>query len=250
MLFQPVDENSLRHLFSSGYAEHCLGLSYVGPVLNSAGKIEPSPDCVVWDKRESPFKPLRCEFKFIPSSKEEFAKNGEFTLAVIWSLPPGLAKNKLLKDLREQNGCEELIVLTEFRQFRELPVYDNKYQQYLKGVDALRKLVLHRDRTYPAVFALCVAVAIYPDKFEMNRMVALLDRRFPEVKRMPSRGKANVVTAFAQSKPPLIEHKHGHWYCWKGDIDSKVALTELSQIISERFNEIPPTADDINLVRH
>src|SRR5229473_4014516 len=86
LLFRPSDESSLRHLFSTDYAEEILGLSYVGPVLNPAGVIESSPDCVVLDRRKSPFHPLRCEFKFIPLGKEDFAHNGMFDIAIIWNV--------------------------------------------------------------------------------------------------------------------------------------------------------------------
>lgn len=52
MYFQPIDEMSLRHLFSSRYAEDILKMSYLGPVLNSSGTPETSPDCLILDKRK------------------------------------------------------------------------------------------------------------------------------------------------------------------------------------------------------
>jgi hypothetical protein len=118
MKFRPIDEISLRHLFSTAYAQEILHLSYIGPVLNPAGVIETSPDCIILDMRSHPFRALRCEFKFIPSSKDDFAHNGRFDIAIIWSLPKGCSKNQLLSELLEQNGCAELIVLEDFKAFR------------------------------------------------------------------------------------------------------------------------------------
>ena len=90
MNFRPIDENSLRHLFSSAYAREVLSLSYLGPVLNPVGIIESSPNCMILDMRGNPFKPLRCEFKYDPSGKDDFAHNGRFDIAIIWALPSGL----------------------------------------------------------------------------------------------------------------------------------------------------------------
>src|SRR6266700_2928288 len=104
MNFSPFVEASLRHLFSSSFAEELLHLSYLGPVLNSAGSIESSPDCMILDMRMRPFKPLRCEFKFIPTAAHDFAHNGRFDIAIVWSLPSGLSKAQLLTDLLKQNG--------------------------------------------------------------------------------------------------------------------------------------------------
>jgi len=104
MIFRPSDEMSLRHLFSTSYAQEILRLSYVGPVLNPAGMIESSPDCIVLDRRKSPFRPLRCEFKFIPLGKEDFAHNGMFDIAIIWNLQKGQTKDQLLNDLLQQNA--------------------------------------------------------------------------------------------------------------------------------------------------
>lgn len=110
MKFRPIDEMSLRHLFSTAYAQEVLRLSYIGPVLGSSGSIESSPDGMILDMKSHPFRSLRCEFKFIPSSKNEFSHNGRFDIAIVWSLPSGISKDQLLHELLEQNGCSRLIV--------------------------------------------------------------------------------------------------------------------------------------------
>ena len=74
---------ALRHLFSTAYALESLRLTYVGPVLGATGEIEDNPDCIILDRRKSPFRPLRCEFKFIPQGKEDFAANGMFDIAIV-----------------------------------------------------------------------------------------------------------------------------------------------------------------------
>ena len=75
MNFKPRDEMSLRQLFSTEYAKQILNLSYLGPILGPDGKIDPSPDALILDMRKTPYKTLRCEFKFSPKSKDEFSKN-------------------------------------------------------------------------------------------------------------------------------------------------------------------------------
>lgn len=44
MINKPIDEMSLRHLFSTNYANNILRIEYWGPVVNNLGQIEPSPD--------------------------------------------------------------------------------------------------------------------------------------------------------------------------------------------------------------
>ena len=56
MNFKPVDEMSLRQLFSTEYAKEILKFSYIGPALNPTGGIDPSPDALVLDMRKNPYK--------------------------------------------------------------------------------------------------------------------------------------------------------------------------------------------------
>ena len=83
MNFRPIDEMSLRHLFSTQLAKEILNLAYIGPVLDQLGKVDTSPDALILDMRKSPYRVLRCEFKFVPNSKEDFSHNGKFEVAVI-----------------------------------------------------------------------------------------------------------------------------------------------------------------------
>jgi len=117
----------------------------VGPVLNSLGEIESSPDCIVVDQREHPFRPRRCEFKWIPQGKEDFGANGVFEIAIIWALPDGLTRKRLLDDLLQQNGCSELIVLKEEKAFWDLPIYTPDSISKLGDVGVVRELILGRE---------------------------------------------------------------------------------------------------------
>ena len=247
MNFKPIDEMSLRHLFSTGYSQEMLRLSYIGPVLNTAGVIETSPDCMILDMRTSPFRPLRCEFKFIPSGKEDFSHNGRFDIAIIWSLPPGRSKQQLLNDLLEQNGCAEVVVLHEIKAFQDLPAYTSNFSSTLGNIDIVRDLALKRE--FPSVFALCIAAQLYPEKFSMERMVQMLISRFPSVKKMQPQGRANVVSAFIQTKPALLTHMHGNFYRWSGDIDSVIATAELKELIKANFGENAPSNEDLKEIR-
>jgi hypothetical protein len=247
MNFKPVDELSLRHLFSSNFSKEILRLSYIGPVLNPGGSIETSPDCMILDRRKHPYGILRCEFKYVPSGKEDFVHNGQFDLAVVWALPSSLKREQLLSGLLSQNGCIELIVLNELKAFRELPDYNPHSLSCLRGLDIVKEIALKRD--FPSVFSLCIAAKAYPDKFEMNAMVELLSKRFSEIKKMRPQGRSNVVSAFLQTKPPLLTWMHGKFYRWTNEIDSESASAELTQLIRTNFAKEPPNGDDVNAVR-
>ena len=244
MYFQPIDEMSLRHLFSSGYGEDVLRMSYLGPVLDASGNPQTSPDGLVLDKREKRFRIKRCEFKYIPSGKKEFEHCGRFDLAVVWSIPPTTTKQELQKELLAQNGCHEVVVLSEFKAFADLPKYHEPEPQEFNRIDELQRIILKRD--YPTVFAAFIAAKIYPEMFDMGMMVDTLSNIFPEVKRMQPRGRANVVSALIQTKPPLLKHMHGKFYRWNDDINPTSAVREIEKIIRTRFLEDIPSAEIID----
>lgn len=247
MKYKPIDEMSLRHLFSTAFAEEILKLSYLGPVLNPSGSIETSPDCNIFDKRNSPFRIRRCEFKYIASGIRDFKHNGSFDIAIVWSISPNLSKKQLLNDLLKQNGCSELIIMEDYKAFRELPAYTNESLKNLGNIDFIKKLVLKRK--LPSVFALYIAANLYPKTFQMDKMVDFLSNRFPNVKKMQPRGRANVVSAFIQTKPPLLEQVRKNTYRWINDVDSKIVVALLNEIIINNFFEIPPSKDDIDTFR-
>ncbi len=246
-LFRPVDEMSLRHLFSSSYAQEALHLSYLGPVLSPTGTIESSPDCLVIDRRKRPFRPLRCEFKFIPLGKEDFAHNGQFDIAIVWNLQRGQTKDGLLHDLLQQNGCSELIVLDSIKAFRDLPVYTTDVLPRLANIDVVRDIAI--EMSLPTVFAFCLAARAAPGRFDIGRLVELLAKRFPEVRKMQPRGRSNVISAGVQTKPALIERMHGKVYRWASEIDSVSAAAELTELIRVNFDAQDPTAEDLEVIR-
>lgn len=250
MIFTPKDEMSMRHLFSTEYAQEILHLSYVGPILNTAGDVESSPDCIVRDRRSHPFKLLRCEFKFIPSSREDFKHNGQFDIAIIWSLPPGLSKLQLSKDLLAQNGCTEIIVLKEMKAFNDLLTYTNNSLSKLNNtdIDIIKKIVLRNIKNPASVFALCIAAQIYPEPFRIDLMVKLLATKYPDVKKMLPQGRSNIVSAFVQTNPPLITRMHGKFYRWTNKIDNETAADELGELIRTNFRTDVPSNDDLKFV--
>ena len=83
----------------------------------------------------------------------------------------------------------------------------------------------------------------------MDRMIALLVSRFPDVKKMQPRGRANVVSAFIQTKPPLLTMMHGKYYRWTIGIDSASAAAELTELITANFGKQVPSRDDLAAVR-
>ncbi|MFA6074612.1 MAG: hypothetical protein WCV63_00095 [Negativicutes bacterium] len=239
MNFKPIDEMSLRQLFSTAFAQEILKMSYLGPVLNDSGLIETSPDAMILDMNESPFRPLRCEFKYSPNSKNDFAHNGRFDVAIVWSLQPGCTIDRLKNDLLMQNECYKIIVLSDRKVFRDLPPYSMDALSRLGNSAIIRNKALQF--TYPSVCALYLAAKLFPAKFQMPKMVDYLARRFSDVKKMQPQGRANIVTVFIQSKPQLITKMHGNFYRWSSEFDSISAVNELAEIIVSRFGEEIPS---------
>jgi hypothetical protein len=131
--------------------------------------------------------------------------------------------------------------------FRDLLGYAGDSLSRLGDVDIVKKIAIKRG--FPVVFGLCIAAQLYPEKFHIDRMKEFLSRRFPSVKKMREQGKGNVVGAFLQTKPPLLELMHGQFYRWAHGIDSRFAAAELTQLIKANFGEEPPSKDDLEAVR-
>jgi hypothetical protein len=245
MLFRPIDEMSLRHLFSTPFAKEILGLSYVGPVLDHFGKVDTSPDALILDMRKSPYKVLRCEFKFSPNGKEDFSHNGKFDVAVIWSYGK-VEKEKLKADLLDQNGCYEVVALEESKEFHSLLEYNNENIKSSQDFTSLKATILKRDPAY--VTCLYMAAAVYPKRIDYEGMIEYLSRRFPQVASMGAKGKSNAVTAFTQTTPPLMEWVYAKNYSWVIDFDSKVGKAYLAELLQLNFRIDLPTDKDLELV--
>ena len=245
MLFRPIDEMSLRQLFSTPFAKEILGLSYIGPVLDPLGKVDTSPDALILDMRKSPYKTLRCDFKFTPNSKEDFAHNGKFDVAVIWAYGK-ITKEKLQADLLEQNGCYEIIALEEVKAFHSLLEYNNENIKLSQDFTSLKTTILKRDAAY--VTCLYMAAAVYPKRINYEQMIDYLEKRFPQVKAMSAKGKSNAVTAFTQTTPPLLEWVFAKNYQWIKDYDSKIGKSYLAELIQINFRLDLPTDKDLDYV--
>lgn len=250
MHFKPVDEMSLRHLFSSRYAENILRMSYLGPVRSSSNSIESSPDCLIVDKGESPWKIWRCEFKYFPSGKNDFEHNGQFDIAILWSLPTNLRRQELEKELLSQNGCHRVIVLTDYKGFRDLKEYHIPDSDELNGIDKLRHVLL-KSKTIkpPSVFAAYIAASIYPEYFDMKKVVTLLSNKFPEVRKMQPKGRSVVVSKLLQTKPPLIQPKYSSYYCWTDTINADMAIGDMLDLLTNIMHIDIPTEDMVNSVK-
>lgn len=247
MHFKPIDEMSLRHLFSSSYAEDILKMSYLGPVLNASNTPETSPDCLILDRRERRWRIWRCEFKYIAGTKKDFEHNGEFDIAIVWSIPPTSDKHELQKELLSQNGCHEVIVLSEQKAFRELKEYRIPDSKEFDGIPELKKVLIESWKIkYPTVFAAYIAAKIYPKGFQMDKMVNVLSKEFEDVKKMLPKGRANVVSALLQTKTPLIRRMHGRTYCWTDTINADMAVREMEEIIRTRFRERMPSSEVVD----
>jgi hypothetical protein len=182
---------------------------------------------------------VRCEFKFRPESKNDFEDNGSFNIAVCWELHPSLNKQTLLRDLFSQNGCSDVIVMSEYQKFRNLEDYRVLTDADVQGLTVLANVMSWREPH--TVYAAYIAAAIYPKKFEMGKMVETLCSRFEAIQRMSRRGRSNVVSALMQTSPPLIEHMHGRkFYRWKAIINPRLAMSDIGCLLTERFLIDPP----------
>ena len=243
MNFQPVDEMSLRHLFSKEIGAKALQLRYLGPVLNNEGKFDTSPDSLILDLRSTPFKIRRCEFKFIPSSYQDFSHNGQFDIAVVWKLPKGLDEKKLLENLHAQNGCIEILIMSNSKALSNLPQYDQNALSESFNISAVKDVVLKRQAE--SIIALYIAAKLAPLRFDIDKVTEYLVHRFPNIRSMEPRGRANVVTCWLQTTPALIENPHLKSYVWSDNFNSNEGAEFLEQIITQNLKLDLPAAIDI-----
>lgn len=251
MHYQPRREDALRHLFSSRLGEETLKMSYLGPVLDPSGMIQESPDAVVSDQRGETWRRLKCEFKLAPCSKSEFVDNGQFDIAIVWEIRSPATKSSLLKDLLEQNGCHEVIVLRDdYAVFRNLPLYSPSIlteleDQAVRDVGKVLLVQVKGRAGCATAYAAYIAAAIWPSDFNLENMLNELAKRFPEVRGMSPRGRHNVVTSLLQTKPPLICRRSHHRYKWTGEINARAARNRIDDIIRNNFGSNVPDSDTV-----
>jgi hypothetical protein len=248
MRYQPIDEFSLRHLFSSEEAEKILKLQYVGPVLSSDRKMESSPDCLIVDRRKKNLRIVRAEFKYVPNAKEEFARNGKFDIAIVWDLPASIHKEILQQELLEQNGCYEIVVLNEYKFFHDLRAYIPNIEDF-RGLEYLEKII--KIVKPHSLFAAYIAAKLYPDIFDIHKLVDFLSKRFAQVMKSLPRGRSNAVSNLLQTKQPLIKHVVSSYYQWNNDLmDPASACERIAEVLKlVPFIKEVPSEDEINSLK-
>ena len=132
------------------------------------------------------------------------------------------------------------------RAFSDLPVYSS--ESIAKTTDSSIVKVIAIRREEPSVFALCMAARLYPDKFNIDRMVAFLCAKYSAVKKMQPHGRSNVISLYMQTKPPLITFMHGKMYRWTSEIDNVTGAAELSELLTANFGVEAPTKEDLKAV--
>ena len=75
---------------------------------------------LLFSTKDLPKYDIECEFKFMPVSYSDFAHNGQFDIAIVWEISAVISKEKLLNEINIRNGCNEIIVLSEYIEFRSL----------------------------------------------------------------------------------------------------------------------------------
>lgn len=246
MINKPVDEMSLRHLFSTNYANNILKIEYWGPVLNNLGQIEPSPDCIVIDKRRHPYQLKRCEFKYIPGSIHDFGHNGNFDIALIWDLPNGINRTFFAQQIREQNNCLEIIVLNDMNDFRRLPDYTIPIQVNFVPIQRMIDFLLIREPD--VIFTAYLIARAYPNNIHLDRLVSLLVERFQRIRDMQPQGRGNAIARFIQTNPQLIEFRYGRYYCWNNDFEPTASINTMERLFRENFMMDIPSVDLIERI--
>jgi hypothetical protein len=241
MLNKPIDEMSLRHLFSSNYSTSILKIQYWGPIINHLGQIEPSPDCYIIDKRNEPYQIKKCEFKYIPRSKDDFRHNGNFDIAIIWDLPQGINRTAFLRQLSDQNNCLELIVLNDLNSFRRLPDYSIPEQVNFALIERMNGFLLAREPD--VIFTSYLIAKKYPNNINSARLAELLGQKFQRIRNMSPQGRGNAIARFLQMNPPLIVHRYGIYYCWNNDFEPKAAINSMERLYREHFTLDIPSDD-------
>ena len=253
MYFKPIDEISLRHLFSSLLGEKTLKMSYLGPVLNAQGNIESSPDCRILDSRGDKDVIKRCEFKYSPKSKEDFKDNGIFEIAIVWSIKSQALKEQLEGEFYKQNGCGEIKVLGWEKAFRDLEEYRDFNVEEIGGmkIEELRKIIqgkwgVREDASFP--FAACIAARVYPEKFRVDRVANELKNRFRDMR--TGRRASTVVTGLFQTSPKLVERIRYGVFRWDNEvINATVAANEIEVLLKNWFGASPPSTDIIEALK-
>ena len=237
MHFKPIDENSLRHLFSSELGEKVLKISYLGPVMNGQ-VIQGSPDCLVVDKNTNPFSIKRCEFKFEPANINEFQHNGRFDIAIIWGLGGGMTLPRLEAGLLQQNGCNQIIALNQIIEFQDLPDYNIPVGQDIQNVSDIHGIMI-RNRFETAYIAYCFALA-YPQQLHLQRIKEHLRLNFPGFARIHRNGQHNVIIGLANRHNPIIENTHGEYYIWNHARNLTLATQIIRDSILRNFRRALP----------
>ena len=237
MHYKPVDEDSLRHLFSSEFAEKSIKVSYLGPVLN-AGVIQNSPDCLVIDRRTIPFTIKRCEFKFEPTNINQFAYNGQFELAIIWGVGPGLTIPALQAGLLQQNGCNDIIALNQIIEFQNLPNYILPTPPDIQNLDDLNDILI-QSRFETVYTAYCFARA-YPDQLDLNKIKIHLRQNFHVFAQTALQGQHNAIICLKNRLNPIIELTHQHYYRWYNQRNVNLAIPIIENVIINNFHRALP----------
>ena len=243
MIFKPIDEMSLRHLFSTEYASNRLKLEYIGPVLNNAGKIVDNPDAIVLDKRKEPYKFKRCEFKFSPSSCEDFSHNNYFEIAIIWTNNSSKHKKTFEDELRMKHNCHEIIVLSEDPYFDNLLDYNDRNQNV--NYENIEKLYNYLIEKTPDVlmtaylFAKAYELSYnYRKNIDTKKLKEYLVKTDSRVANMAKKGRGNTFAKFLQVKPPIIKKMNSNYYRWNDDYPVKQSLNKIIELMNQNF-EIP-----------
>lgn len=250
MRHKPIDEMSLRHLFSTKEATNILNIEYWGPVLNDRNNIESSPDCLVLDKRTNPYTLKRCEFKYEPTSINDFSHNGRFDIAIVWNLklPNTISLEEFKQRLQQQNGCSEVIVLTDRIEFSTLPNYTAEQRNFhnITPLEGLLNRIEHDD----IVFGAYIIAKSYPQPIHSQDLIKLLVEKFPRVGKMSPQGRGNVISRYGQMKPPLVTKLYRNCYVWNNqDFNAEESIRILEAHITNVRNFDVPQDDMVRRVQ-
>ncbi len=247
MYFKPKNEKMLENLVASEYFYRATKIKYLGGCLNSSGTIETSPDMLVYDNRAKEGKILRCECKYTINNYNAFAENGRFDIAIIWDYDSS-KKETLTKQLYLQNDCKEIIILTEYKEFRYLNEYDNNIFQLNKLlIDELYSKL--RKLKYETVWVAYIFCYFHFKQIPGKMIMELLLEEFENIRIIPTKGSANIWSTLAQKSINIINQKEIGKYKWNSIYNPHISLGVIKNILIDVFEKKLPNESILDKIK-
>ncbi len=233
-IFKPINEFMVQQLCVTEMAFRFLKIMLVGPVLSPSGKRLDSPDCWALHMRNGTTKLITVECKHTVTAVSDFSHNGKFDMAIVWDT---LVPRRSLEDaLRENHGCQEVIVLNDLKPFRELPDYTEQNILRLQIADTSRKSL--ENRQLPAI-AVALFAANKQQEFSSDEAIDFLTKENiidpSELSRRSQVQQSMTSLVFAK----ILIRNRKHWFRWNQSIPAELALPVITELYLRSGSSLP-----------